>query len=64
MTKSADLRDFTVDELRAKVKELDDQGFRMRLQKAMGQLESPIKMRTARRDLARIKTIIRQKEQA
>jgi large subunit ribosomal protein L29 len=64
MTKPAELRELTVDELRAKVKELDDQGFRMRLQKAMGQLESPIKVRTARRDLARIKTIIRQKEQA
>ena len=64
MMKAAALRDLTVDELRAKVKELDDQGFRMRLQKAMGQLDSPIKVRTARRDLARIKTIIRQKEQA
>ena len=64
MMKAAELRDLTVDELRAKVKELDDQGFRMRLQKAMGQLDSPIKVRTARRDLARIKTIIRQKEQA
>jgi large subunit ribosomal protein L29 len=64
MIKAAALRDLTVDELRAKVKELDDQGFRMRLQKAMGQLDSPIKVRTARRDLARIKTIIRQKEQA
>ena len=44
--------------------ELDDQGFRLRLQKAMGQLESPIRLRTTRREVARIKTIIRQKEQA
>ena len=64
MTKAAELRDLSLDELKAKAKELDDQGFRMRLQKAMGQLESPIKVRTTRRDLARIKTIIRQKEQA
>ena len=64
MIKAATLRDLTVDELRAKVKELDDQGFRMRLQKAMGQLDSPIKVRTTRREVARIKTIIRQKEQA
>jgi large subunit ribosomal protein L29 len=64
MTKIAELRDLTVEELRAKAKELDDQGFRLRLQKAMGQLESPIKVRTTRRELARIKTIIRQKEQA
>ena len=64
MTKIAELRDLTVEEVRAKAKELDDQGFRLRLQKAMGQLESPIKVRTTRRELARIKTIIRQKEQA
>jgi large subunit ribosomal protein L29 len=64
MTKTAELRDLSVEALRAKAKELDDQSFRLRLQKAMGQLESPIKVRTTRRELARIKTIIRQKEQA
>jgi len=64
MTKTAELRDLSVEDLRAKARELDDQAFRLRLQKAMGQLESPIKVRTTRRELARIKTIIRQKEQA
>jgi len=64
MTKTAELRDLSVEDLRAKAKELDDQGFRLRLEKAMGQLESPIRLRTTRREVARIKTIIRQKEQA
>ena len=64
ITKTAELRDLSVEDLRAKAKELDDQGFRLRLQKAMGQLESPIRLRTTRREVARIKTIIRQKEQA
>ena len=64
MTKTAELRDLSVEDLRARAKELDDQGFRLRLQKAMGQLDSPIKVRTTRRELARIKTISRQKEQA
>jgi large subunit ribosomal protein L29 len=64
VTKVAELRDLTLDDLRAKAKELDDQTFRLRLQKAMGQLDSPIKVRTTRREMARIKTIIRQKEQA
>ena len=64
MTKTAELRELSVEDLRAKAKELDDQGFRLRLQRAMGQLDSPIKVRTTRRELARIKTIIRQKEQA
>jgi large subunit ribosomal protein L29 len=64
MTKTAELRDLSVDDLKAKAKELDDQSFRLRLQKAMGQLDSPIKVRTTRRELARIRTVIRQKEQA
>ena len=64
MTKTAELRDLSVEDLRVKAKELDDQGFRLRLQKAMGSLESPIRLRTTRREVARIKTIIRQKEQA
>ena len=62
MTKTAELRDLSVEDLRAKARELDDQSFRLRLQKAMGQLESPIKVRTTRRELARIKTIITEKQ--
>jgi large subunit ribosomal protein L29 len=59
--KAAELRDLGVDELGAKEKELTDSLFKMRLQKSMGQLEVPEKIRTTRRDLARIKTVIRQK---
>jgi large subunit ribosomal protein L29 len=57
----AELRDLSVDDLQARAKELEDQLFRMRIQKSMGQLEAPDKMRTVRRDLARVKTVIRQK---
>ena len=59
--KAAELRDLAADELGVKERELTDQLFRMRIQKAMGQLESPEKIRTVRRDLARIKTVLRQK---
>ena len=62
--KAAELRDMGADELGVKERELTDQLFRMRIQKAMGQLESPEKIRTVRRDLARIKTVLRQKRQA
>jgi large subunit ribosomal protein L29 len=60
--KAAEVRELTVDELRARVKDLDDQLFRLRIQKSMGQLEAPGKVRDVRRDLARIKTILREKE--
>jgi large subunit ribosomal protein L29 len=60
--KPAELRELSVDDLRVREKELDDQLFRLRIQKSMGQLEAPAKVVTMRRDLARIKTILREKE--
>jgi large subunit ribosomal protein L29 len=59
--KAAELRDLGVDELGVRERDLADQLFRMRIQKSMGQLEAPEKMRVVRRDLARIKTVLRQK---
>ena len=58
----AEVRELSSDELRGREKELDDQLFRLRIQKSMGQLEAPAKMVTLRRDLARIKTILRERE--
>ena len=62
--KASELRELASDELGMKERELTDQLFRMRIQKSMGQLEAPEKMRTIRRDLARIKTVLRQKRNA
>ena len=59
--KAEEIRELTADDLRAREKELDDQLFRLRIQKSMGQLEAPARMATMRRDLARIKTVLRQK---
>jgi large subunit ribosomal protein L29 len=59
--KAAELRDLAVDDLGAKERELADQLFRLRIQKSMGQLDVPDKVRMLRRDLARVKTVLRQK---
>jgi large subunit ribosomal protein L29 len=59
--KAAELRDLGADELGTRERDLTDQLFRLRIQKSMGQLEAPAKMRTVRRDLARVKTVLRQK---
>ena len=59
--KITEIRELTVDDLRARVKDLDDQMFRLRIQKSMGQLENPDKLRTVRRDLARVKTVLKEK---
>ena len=60
--KAGELRELTEDDLRAREKELDDRLFRLRIQKSMGQLEAPAKVATLRRDLARIKTILRERD--
>ena len=62
--KAAEMRELSVDDLRAREQELDDQLFRLRIQKSMGQLEAPAKVRDVRKDLARIKTVLRQKQEA
>jgi large subunit ribosomal protein L29 len=59
--KAMELRELDADSLQAKAKELDDQLFRMRIQKSMGQLEAPGKIRNVRRGLARVHTILKEK---
>jgi large subunit ribosomal protein L29 len=55
------IREMSVEEVRAKEKELREQIFRLRLQKAVGQLDNAVKMRATRRDIARLVTILREK---
>ena len=59
--KAAELREMSVNELEQKAQELDEQLFRLRLQKSMGQLESAGKLRPMRKDLARIRTLLKEK---
>jgi large subunit ribosomal protein L29 len=62
--KVTECRDLAVDELHQREKDMDDQLFRLRIQKSMGQLEAAHKLKALRRDLARVKTVLREKETA
>jgi large subunit ribosomal protein L29 len=62
--KVAEFRDLTADELRLRENDMDDQLFRLRIQKSMGQIEAAGKIKGVRRDLARVKTVLREKETA
>ncbi len=62
--KAEEFRELTEDDLRARERDLHDQLFRLRIQKAMGQLDQPQKVRWVRRDLARLLTVLKEKEQA
>ena len=54
------IREMGKDELLGKEKELREQLFRLRLQKAIGQLDNALKIRATRRDIARIKTVLKE----
>jgi large subunit ribosomal protein L29 len=56
-----ELRGLTADDLRQRARDLDDQVFRLRIQRSMGQAESGNKVRPLRKELARVKTVLREK---
>lgn len=62
--KSEKVRSFTDDELRHEQHDLSDQLFKLKFQLNMGQTESLKKMRGLRKDIARVKTITRERELA
>jgi large subunit ribosomal protein L29 len=59
-----DLRGRNPQDLEARALEIDEQVFRLRIQKSMGQPEAGSKMRPLRRELARIRTILREQRTA
>ena len=62
--KIGEFRDLGADELKQREKDLDDQLFRLRIQKSMGQLEAAHKLKALRRDVARLKTVLRELQSA
>jgi len=60
-TRARDLRDLSNDELQAKAAELKKELFNLRVQQAMGQIEHPMRLRTLRKDIARAKTVLKEK---
>jgi large subunit ribosomal protein L29 len=60
--KIKEVRDMGVEELQKKNRELDEDLFRFRIRHASGQLESPSSLVRIRRDIARVKTVLREKE--
>ena len=60
--KTKELKELTVDELNTKVKELSEELFNLRFRHAIGQLENPASLGACKKEIARIKTILREKE--
>jgi large subunit ribosomal protein L29 len=62
--KIKELKEMSGEELKHRESELVDQLFKLRFQKSLGQLESPMKVKNIRRDIARIKTLLNQTPKA
>ena len=62
--KPSKVREMGTDELQTKERELSEQLFRLRVQKSIGQLDNAVKLREIRRDIARVKTVLREKKAA
>jgi large subunit ribosomal protein L29 len=62
--KPNELRDKSVDELNTRERELREQLFKLRFQRATGRMENPMKIRDVRREIARIKTLLNERSRA
>ena len=60
--KASEMKDFSIAELNQKLADLKIELFNLRFQHAINQLDNPLRLDLLKKDIARLKTIIRQKE--
>ena len=60
--KANEIREMSVDDLKAKIEELTKERFNLRFRSATESIENPMRFRALRRDIARLKTILGEKE--
>lgn len=59
--KASEIKELTDDELRSRYEDSTRELFNLRMQKVSGQIENPLRLRTVRRELARMKTVMNQR---
>jgi large subunit ribosomal protein L29 len=60
--KPAEIRELTQEEIQARIEQLQEERFRLRFRAATTELENPMLLRSVRRDIARLKTVLRERE--
>ena len=60
--KTNEIRELSVEDLKAKIEELTTERFNLRFRSATESIENPMRFRSLRRDIARMQTILREKE--
>ena len=59
---ASEIREMTASDIQTRITELQEERFRLRFRGATEQLEEPLRLRAIRRDVARLKTVLRQRE--
>jgi len=59
---TSEFREMSLEEVRSKIADLQEEAFNLRFQHVSGQLSSPIRLRQVRRDIARARTVMREHE--
>jgi large subunit ribosomal protein L29 len=62
MMKPAQIRELSPDEMQARISELEEERFRLRFRGATEALDDPLRLRVIRRDIARLKTVLREEK--
>jgi len=60
--KASSMRDMTADDIRTRLAELREELFNLRFRNSMKQLDNPLKIREGRREMARLLTVLHEKE--
>ena len=60
--KIQDIRDLSTQELETKIKDLKEELFNLRFQNATNQLDNPMRIASVKKDIARVKTVLKEKE--
>ncbi|HET7321468.1 MAG TPA: 50S ribosomal protein L29 [Longimicrobiaceae bacterium] len=60
--KASEIRELTSDEITARIEQLQEELFRLRFRAATAELDNPMLLRTLRRDVARLNTVLRERE--
>lgn len=59
--KAGQIRELSAGDIAARIKELEEERFRLRFRRATEPLEDPLRLRVIRKDIARLKTVLREK---
>ncbi len=62
MMKPGQIRELSVDEMSARIKELEEERFRLKFRSATETLDDPLRLRVIRRDIARLKTVLQEQQ--